>query len=109
MLAQGRYDAAAGELRYELLEDTGTPIPGFTAAECDPIRRDDLDVELSWRGMRGWPPVDEARRATVPDLSTGEFYVKLRFYIAPGTRLYSVTLDPPEVTMWQARVKGRAD
>ena len=33
-------DASAGELRYEVLEDTGAPIPGFTAAECDPIRTD---------------------------------------------------------------------
>ena len=31
--------ASAGELRYEVLEDTGDPIPGFTAAECDPISR----------------------------------------------------------------------
>ena len=59
--------------------------------------------------MPGWPPLGEVRRATVPDLSAGEFYVKLRFYIAPGARLCSVTLDPPEVTMWQARVKGRVD
>ena len=102
-------DASAGELRYELLEDTGAPIPGFAAAECDPIRGDCLDAELSWRGARGWPLVSETGRASIPGLRTSEFYVKLRFYIAPGTKLYSVTLDPPEVTMWQARVKGSMD
>ena len=102
-------DASAGELRYELLEDTGAPIPGFGAAECDPIRGDCLDAELSWRGARGWPRVSETGRASIPALPTSEFYVKLRCYIAPGTELYSVTLDPPEVTMWQARVKGSMD
>ena len=43
-------DASAGELRYEVLEDTGAPIPGFTAAECDPICTDTFDAPLTWRG-----------------------------------------------------------
>ena len=102
-------DAGAGELRYELLEDTGQPIPGCTAADCDPIRSDTLDGLLSWNGKPGWPPVSEGRSARFPQLAQSEFYVKLRFYVAPGTKLYSLTIDPPEVTVWQVRLKSRLD
>lgn len=102
-------DAAAGELRYELLEDTGAPIPGYGVADCDPIRADTLRGELSWGGRRGWPAVSEAQRARYPSMSAGEHYVKLRFHIAPGTRLYALTLDPPEVAIWRAAVPGRLD
>jgi len=102
-------DAAAGELRYELLEDTGEPIPGYSLAECDPIREDTLEAVLSWNGEAGWPGVRDERRSRYPSLSPSEFYVKLRFHLAPGAKLYSVTLDPAEVTMWQATVPGRID
>jgi len=102
-------DASAGELRYEVCEDTGLPIPGFTVADCDPIRGDTLDGVLSWNGVSGWPGVSEERQARYPNLQKEEFYVKLRFYISPGTKLYSVTLDPPEVTMWQVKVHQRVD
>ncbi|MCZ6681335.1 MAG: hypothetical protein O7E52_29310, partial [Candidatus Poribacteria bacterium] len=102
-------DASVGELRYEVLEDTGDPIPGFTAADCDPIRRDTLEGTLSWNSLSRWPEVSEERQARYPNLSKSEFYIKLRFYIAHGTKLYSVTLAPPEVTMWQVNVKGRVD
>ncbi len=102
-------DASAGELRYEVLEDTGAPIPGFTAAECDSIHTDTFDAPLTWRGGSGWPGLSEERQATYPNLQKEEFYIKLRFYISPGTKLYSLTLDPPEVTMWHVKVKGRID
>jgi len=102
-------DAKAGELRYEVLEDTGAPIPGFTVSDCAPIRCDTLEGMLSWNDVPGWPGVSEKRQRRYPNLPRSEFYVKLRFYIAPGTKLYSVMLDPPEVTMWQVKVKGRVD
>ena len=102
-------DAAAGELRYELLADTGEPIPGCTAADCDPVRTDSLDATLSWNGKLGWPPIDESRRARYPNLMQSEFYAKLRFHIAPGTKLYSITIDPPEVMVWQVKIRTRID
>lgn len=102
-------DAAAGELRYELLEDTGQPLPGYTVEECDPIRVDTLDGLLSWNGRPGWPQVSEARQSRYPSLARSEFYVKLRFYVAPGTKLYSLTIDPPEVMKWQVQIKSRLD
>ena len=51
-------------------------------------------------------PEDQAR---YPSLGrrAGGFYVKLRFYVSPGAKLYSVTLDPPEVAMWRAAVPKR--
>ena len=102
-------DAGAGELRYELLEDTGHPIPGYTAADCDPIREDTLDSALSWNGKPGWPGVGDDRIARYPQLNHSEFYVKLRFYVSPGTKLYSLTIDPPEVTEWLVRLRTRID
>jgi len=102
-------DASAGELGYEVLEDTGKPIPGFTVSDCDPIRCDTLGGILSWNGVASWPEVSQERQARYPELAKSEFYIKLRFYLAPGTKLYSVTLDPPEVTMWQVKIKGLID
>lgn len=93
-------DATAGELRYEVLEDTGAPIPGFTVADCDPIRGDTHEGVLSWNGVSSWPGVSEERQSSCPNLPKREFYIKLRFYISPGAKFYSLTLDPPEVTMW---------
>lgn len=66
-----------------------------------PIRGDTLDSVLSWNGIPGWPGVSEEREASYPNLPKNEFYIKLRSYIFPGTKLYSLILDPPEVTMWQ--------
>ena len=102
-------DASAGELRYELLEDTGQPIPGYTVDDCEPIRSDSLDGLLSWNGKSGWPPVGEDRIGRYPQLAMSEFYVKLRFYVSPGTKLYSLTIDPPDVMKWLVRLKSRLD
>jgi len=102
-------DASAGELRYEILEDTGAAIPSFTVSDCDPIRSDTLDRVLSWRGQPEWPGVDANRRSQFPTMGPGESYIKLRFYISPGTKLYSVTLDPPQVTQWRAPVHVKVD
>ncbi len=106
---QVNVDASAGELRYELLLDTGEPISGYTVADCDPIRADELDRTLSWNGVQDWPGVSSERQATLPNLPQSEFYIKIRFYLAPGTKLYSFTLNPPEVTMWNVKIKGRID
>ena len=102
-------DASAGELRYEMLEDTGRPIPGCTTADCDPIRADTLDGQLSWNGKPGWPPVSQDRMSRYPQLAQSEYYAKLRFYIAPGAKLYSLTIDPPDVTVWRVKFKSRLD
>lgn len=103
-------DASSGYIRYELLEDTGAAIPGFGVADCNPIRADTLAGELSWQGVPGWPAVGEPkRRAGLEDLSDGEFYIKIRFHLEPGAKLYSLTLNPPGVAVWGVPVPGRID
>jgi hypothetical protein len=103
-------DATAGQLRYELLKDTGEPIQGFGLDDCDPLRGDAPQAELSWKGQRGWPAVGEDRRTPgLEDLPVGEFYIKLRFYLDPGAKLYSLTIDPPQVAVWGAPLPGRID
>jgi hypothetical protein len=43
-------DSTAGEMRVELLDAAGNAIPGFTAAECLPLRVDNTLAAVSWRG-----------------------------------------------------------
>jgi len=95
-------DASVGELRYELLRDTGEPVPGCTAADCVPIRTDERHAALRWGNQPGWPAPRPEEHARYPALKAGGFYAKLRFYVSPGAKLYSLTLDPPEVAMWRA-------
>ena len=107
--ARVNVDAAAGELRYEVLEDDGTPIPGFGTADCDPIRGDSLDHPLSWQGRRQWPGVDEVRSVRYPGLAANEYYVKLRFVLMPGAKLYAVTIQPAQVMQWGIEIESRID
>ena len=79
------------------------------AADCDPIRADTLDGQLSWNGKPGWPPVSQDRMSLYPQLAQSEYYAKLRFYLAPGAKLYSLTIDPPDVTVWRVKLKSRLD
>ncbi|NUN97159.1 MAG: hypothetical protein HUU16_13405 [Candidatus Omnitrophica bacterium] len=44
--------SAAGRIQVEIREPGGTPIPGFTLDECDPIYGDALDRRVSWKGNR---------------------------------------------------------
>lgn len=44
--------SAAGSVRVELLDGDGEPIPGRTAAECDPIFGDGIAIPVSWGGDR---------------------------------------------------------
>ncbi|MBR2584531.1 MAG: hypothetical protein IKE64_03750 [Thermoguttaceae bacterium] len=42
--------SAAGQVRVEVLDENGEPIPGFTAGECDFFFGDTLDWRVSWNG-----------------------------------------------------------
>ncbi len=42
--------SAAGQVRVEVLDENGEPIPGFTAPECDFFFGDTLDWRVSWNG-----------------------------------------------------------
>lgn len=54
-------DAGRGELRVELLDATGSAIPGCTADACEPIREDAVRLHASWRD-RDTLPADRPLR-----------------------------------------------
>ncbi len=41
---------AGGAIRAELLDAAGRPIPGFTAADCEPLAGDQARVAFRWQG-----------------------------------------------------------
>ena len=55
-------------VRVEMLDESGSVIPGFSRKECDPIREDDVRCRVTWNGSS-----DVSRLAGKP--------VKLRFYL----------------------------
>lgn len=66
-------DAAGGQVLVELCAPDGAALPGFTRAQCVPLRGDKLDWQVVWNG---------AARATLPGA------VRLRFLLTRA-RLYS--------------------
>lgn len=42
--------SSAGVVYVELQDESGAPIPGFTAEDCDPIYGDYLDFRVTWHG-----------------------------------------------------------
>ena len=43
-------DAEDGEVEAQILDENGKPIPGFTLADCQPIRTDSLAAPVKWQG-----------------------------------------------------------
>ena len=41
-------DAAGGSLRVAVLDRSGQPIPGYSAAQCDPVRDDSTRARVTW-------------------------------------------------------------
>lgn len=44
--------SGAGEIRVELQDDSGRPLPGYTLADCDVLIGDRIDGVVSWHGQR---------------------------------------------------------
>jgi hypothetical protein len=42
--------SAAGEVRVELQDEKGNPLPGFSLDDCDPLIGDRIAHRVSWRG-----------------------------------------------------------
>ena len=46
----GRTENESGSISVEVLDENGRPIPGFSAADCVPVKGDQLRGEVKWRG-----------------------------------------------------------
>lgn len=42
-------DSKAGEVKVEILDEGGQPMPGFSAADCRPITTDSLAAPVAWK------------------------------------------------------------
>ncbi len=69
-----------GGLRAEVLDSAGNPVPGYTSAECVPVRADGARLPLGWKGRSD---LDELRGRAV----------RLRFTLRDGG-LYAFWFDP---------------
>ena len=72
-------DSRFGDFRVEVLDHAGDPIPGFTAAECIPIRIDRVGVTVRWKGHQDL-------------VSLGGKPVRFRFHLK-RSRLFSFWVD----------------
>jgi hypothetical protein len=52
----------AGEIRVEIQDRAGAPLPGFRAADCDPVREDDVELPVTWHAKAQLPPSDQPIR-----------------------------------------------
>ncbi len=48
--------AGAGEIRVELQDATGRPLPGCALADCDPIKGDTISGRVTWKGSSDVSP-----------------------------------------------------
>jgi hypothetical protein len=48
--------AAAGEIRVQLSDPLGRPLPGHAFADCDPLTGDELSRPVTWRGSADLAP-----------------------------------------------------
>ena len=73
-------ETSGGELRAEVLDRDGTPIPGLTRAACEAVRGDGTQQPVRWKGG-----AELAQVAGRP--------VKIRFHLRGG-KLYAFWVSP---------------
>jgi hypothetical protein len=66
--------APRGNLKAELLDASGKPIPGYTADHCDPTRGDGIEIPVAWRGNRDVGALADRTIQMRFDLSGGSLY-----------------------------------
>lgn len=71
---------ARGDIQVEVRDENGKPLPGFTAAECTPVKGDSVQASVSWRNQKDLAGLQGKT-------------VKLRFKIRVA-RLFSFQLVP---------------
>jgi hypothetical protein len=70
-------EASRGEVRVELLDESGRPLAGYSREECMPLRGDGVRQQVAWKNNRSLP----SGRA-----------VRLKFYVRDAS-LYSFTIS----------------
>lgn len=51
-------DATSGSIVVDIMDyQTGEPVPGYSAADCDPITSDSLDHSVTWNGSADLLPI----------------------------------------------------
>jgi hypothetical protein len=76
-------DDPEGELRVEILNQAGQPLPRFTTDNCMPVSTNKTLVSVRWRGVE-----DLSSLANQP--------VRFRFHLKQG-RLYSFWVSPEKI------------
>lgn len=74
-------DASRGEVRAELCDEAGAPLPGFSHDDAAPINADGLEIPVTWTAER-----QSDRDAVDPSAHL----VRLRLYVS-GATAYAVT------------------
>jgi len=71
-----------GQLRVEILDRMGDPIPGFGAMDCDPVMTDSLAHVISWKGQTSLSQLQGRK-------------IQIRFHLRDSD-LYAFQFSPPE-------------
>ena len=85
-------DATRGELRVEIVTHQGDVVPGYSAADCDPIREDVMAHRVTWKGESDLGKIIDLK---VPAGTGINRRFRLRFHLASGTKLYGFELLAP--------------
>ena len=52
---------ADGQVRVEITDPRGKPLPGFSINDCEPVTGDGLELSPSWRGAPSLPKLETSR------------------------------------------------
>lgn len=67
-------DASNGEIRVEITDSEGKPIPGWSADLCLPIRGDHVDCTVSWKDKESRIPLQKEPVCLVIHLNNASLY-----------------------------------
>ncbi len=70
--------SAAGRIRFEIQDQHGSPIPGFSLDDCEPLWGDSLSKTVSWKGNPNLAPISHQPIRLRVELSDADLF-SLRF------------------------------
>lgn len=79
--------SAGGWAQVELQDESGRPLPGYSAAECDPVVGNSTRRRVTWRGRASVPVTDRPLRMRIALCSARLYAFQfVRAGTAPGAR-----------------------